>query len=347
VTRARAGSRVSTAIVGGGIAGLACADLLRGGRGTTVVYERSRGVGGRCATRRVSGQPVDHGASFLHGTNDEFLAAARGVPRAGILDGWPRLVEGAGPPCLPRAFEPHEHRLAYEGGLTSFPKHLAAGIDLRLGTHVTGLSGDSGGVRVHEEGGASIRADVVVLAVPPPSALKLIGPFAGDGREAAAMCALLGMIGAQACLTVLAGYPLEVARPSWDVCYPEDSPALQMISHDSAKRAAPRCVVLVIQARPCWSSAHLAEREETWSSVLVQEAANVLGAWVGSPSWVQAHRWRFAHSDRGSELSRPITLRVRGGGRLIVTGESFAAGGGIEAAWLAGRASARRVLEEE
>jgi len=46
-------------------------------------------------------------------------------------------------------------------------------------------------------------------------------------------------------------------------------------------------------------------------------------------------------------MSRPLFLRVHGGGRVIVTGESFAPGGGIEAAWLAGNASARRLREEE
>jgi predicted NAD/FAD-dependent oxidoreductase len=122
---------------------------------------------------------------------------------------------------------------------------------------------------------------------------------------------------------------------------------VQMIAHDSTKRAAPRCVVLVVEARPCWSLVHFDEREETWVAELVTEACHVAGAWAAKPSWVQAHRWRFARSDRGSELSRPLSLRIRGGGRVVVTGEAFAPGGGIETAWLAGNACARRLLEEE
>jgi predicted NAD/FAD-dependent oxidoreductase len=187
----------------------------------------------------------------------------------------------------------------------------------------------------------------VVLAVPAPTALALLAPLSGEGREAGAILALLRMIGSQSCLTAIAGYPVRADRPSWDICYPDDSAIVQMISHDSAKRAAPRFIVLVVQARPCWSLVHLEEREETWAAALVVEAARIVGAWAGKPSWVQAHRWRFARSDRGSELSRPLSTRVGGGGRIIVTGEAFAPGGGIEAAWLAGRASARRLLEEE
>ena len=44
--------------------------------------------------------------------------------------------------------------------------------------------------------------------------------------------------------------------------------------------------------------------------------------------------------------TRSVDAAVVGAG-VIVTGESFAPGGGIEAAWLAGNASARRFLEEE
>jgi hypothetical protein len=244
-------------------------------------------------------------------------------------------------------FEPFERRLAYADGLTVFPKHLALGLDVRLETPVAALSAASAGILVHTDAGASTWAPSVVLAVPPPTALKLLLPLAGEGREAAAVGALLGMIGSQACLTALAGYPLDAIRPSWDICYPDDSAIVQAISHDSTKRAAPRFVVFVVQARPCWSRVHLEEPENTWVAELIQEAARVVGPWAGRPSWVQAHRWRFARSDRGSEMSRPLALRVRGGGRVLVTGESFAPGGGIEAAWLAGNASARRLIEEE
>ena len=231
--------------------------------------------------------------------------------------------------------------------MTAFPKHLARQLDVRRETPVKTLSAASGGILIHAEGGASIWSRSVVIAVPPPTALTLLAPIAGEGRESGAIFALLRMIGSQSCLTAIAGYPGDADRPPWDVCYPDDSAIVQMISHDSVKRTAPRFVVLVVQARPCWSLAHLGEAEETWSAALVEEAARIVGAWAGQPSWVRSQRWRFARSDRGSEMSRPLSIRLGGGGRVIVTGEAFAQGGGIEAAWRAGRAAARRLLEEE
>src|SRR5512137_3067819 len=110
---------VDVAVVGGGVSGLACARALVAGGRRPVVLERARGVGGRCATHRVEGQPVDIGVFFLHGRDPAFVAALRAV-RGPRVEGWPREVRGAGRPCNSDAFAPGETRIAYEAGVTAF-----------------------------------------------------------------------------------------------------------------------------------------------------------------------------------------------------------------------------------
>ncbi|MFM7290648.1 MAG: FAD-dependent oxidoreductase, partial [Planctomycetia bacterium] len=67
-------------VVGAGIAGLAAAtELVAGGR-RVVVLEKSRGVGGRMASRRVGEAVCDHGAQFFTVRGEAFggiVAAAR------------------------------------------------------------------------------------------------------------------------------------------------------------------------------------------------------------------------------------------------------------------------------
>ena len=41
------------------------------------------------------------------------------------------------------------------------------------------------------------------------------------------------------CLALMAGYPPGTPPLEWDVCYPEESDALLMVSQDSAKRGSP------------------------------------------------------------------------------------------------------------
>jgi renalase len=64
---------------------------------------------------------------------------------------------------------------------------------------------------------------------------------------------------------------------------------------------------------------------------------------VTQPAWVHPHRWRWGRLEPANELSAPVEL---GGpwGRLSVTGDLFAPGGGVQAAWLSGDRAAERIL---
>lgn len=160
------------------------------------------------------------------------------------------------------------------------------------------------------------------------------------------MVRMLRMMSTVPCLTMLAGYPQEAPAPPWDVSYPEDSPVLQLLSHDSAKRAEPRFHCLVYQARPRWSRDHLEEPPEAWGAEILKEAGRRLGPWAARPAWVQAHRWRYARLEAGNELAGPVLCELDGGVRLGLAGELFSPGGGVEAAWASGRRLARRILEK-
>lgn len=333
-------------VVGAGVAGLACAQALAAGGVQALVLERARGVGGRCATRRVEGQPVDFGVSFLHGRDPAFLAAL-GEVEARQLPGWPSLVQGAGRPCQPDAFAEGEQRLAFAEGVSAFPKHLARGLDVRTGARVTGLSllaGEGGGVSIALEEGEPVEARDVVLALAAEQALGLLQGLGDAAPGLPAARALLGMSPSHACLTLIAGYAPEVSAPPWEVCYPEGSEVIQLIAHDSSKRERPSLLALVFQAHPRWSRAHL--DDEGWPAALLGEAARLLGPWAAAPRLTQAHRWRYARADLGAGFGAPLLCGLPGGGRIGVAGEGFAPGGGVEAAWGSGRVLARRILAE-
>ncbi len=333
-------------IVGAGVAGLACAGELRRAGSRAVVLERSRGVGGRCATRRVDGTPVDHGVAFLHGVDGRFLDAMREALGSGGIEGWPRRVAGEGPPCQPAAFVPSARRLAAGEGISAFPKALAEGIDVRRETQVVSIGASAGGVRVEIEGGAAVLAKDAVLALPAGQARGFLAPLAPQSRDVASACGILEGVASLPCLTLIAGYPSERPDPGWDILYPEESRVLQLVSHDSSKRTAARFRVLVFQARPLWSKARLDADPSSWGPELLAEAGAIVGPWASRPAWTEAKHWRHARAAAGDELAGPLLLRVPGGGRIGVAGEIFAPSGGVEGAWLSGRALARRLVQE-
>ena len=85
---------VRIAVIGAGIAGLACARELARADAKVTVFERSRGLGGRLGTRRQGNLAFDHGAQFITARSRSFVKYAEVAGRAGVLGRWsPRILE--------------------------------------------------------------------------------------------------------------------------------------------------------------------------------------------------------------------------------------------------------------
>lgn len=329
-------------VVGAGVAGIACArDLVATGH-HVIVLERSRGVGGRCATRRVDGQAVDHGVPFFHGSDGEFLASLRAGGAANVAEGWPRAIEGSGRPCEPRALAPGEERLALVAGATAFAKRLAQGLDVRTEVTVSRLEG---GERAGVVTGDDVvhHAPTVVLTPPAPQARALLENLLGTEPGLRSLAALLDGAEYDPCLTVIAGYPRGSPAPPWDLAYPDDSPLLQTLSHDSTKRGSAAATILVCQAGAAWSRSHVDEPPDAWAPLVLREAVRIAGDWAAAPEWVQAHRWRYSRGGPATRLAHPPLVTTERGARIGLAGDGFSRRGGVEGAWLSGRELARRI----
>jgi hypothetical protein len=329
-------------IVGAGCAGLSCARALRDAGQESIVLERARGVGGRAATRRVEGQPVDHGVLFYHGSDPGFLEALDAVPGT-ALEGWPRIAAGGGAPCLARAFSHTERRVAFADGVTAFPKFLARSLDVRRETRVEAIALERDRFDLEIAGAKTVETDTVVLALPAEQMRALLSTLPASPELDSAR-ALLSMLKTDPCLTLIAGYSLETAVPEWDVNYPSESDVLLLASHDSRKRSERRFHAFVYQGSAKFSRRRLDQDPATWTRAILAEAARLFGEWAEEPSFTQAHRWRFGRAN-AFPLSSPLLLRFSGGAALGLAGECFHPALGVEGAFLSGRALARRLLD--
>jgi renalase len=341
VNRIRQTECDDVAIVGAGIAGLSCADTLSAAGSRVVILDRSPGIGGRMATRRVEGQPVDHGVPFLHGASAKFRQL---VESCGPVIAWPERVTGEGKPCQPKAFSPLQWRLAPRRGVSQVAKVLANRQQLRVQceTEITEILPEKDEITV-QGANASIRAQTVVLALAHPQTLRLLRPLRSD-PQVAPVVELLSSCRSLPVLTVIAMYPLELS-PEWDLCYPRHSQLIHSISHDSSKRVDPKYLALVIHCLPRWSATHADQCKSAWGPQVLDELSQLLGPAFGTPHLVQFHRWRFARVGAECELQQPVVLNLAQGGRLALTGELFAPGGGAEAAFLAGCSLASRLIK--
>ena len=332
-------------IVGAGLAGLKAArDLQAAGR-RVVVLDKGRGVGGRAATRRWDGVPVDHGAQFFTARSEDFRAqvddwAARGVcfEWAKGFHQWDDDGRGVRPPDPSDDSHP---RYACRAGMSALGKDLAAGLaggTVRLGARVTAVrrAGEEWRVAVEgtEEGFAARR---VLVTLPPPQALAL---FEGDDLDPEARRALETVETTPSIAVLLRG---EVSAPDWQAIQLRDA-AISWLAMDSDKReeevAGGR--IFVLHGSGPFSLEWQEEKDiAEGARRMVARAGEIVGDWITRLPDRQVHRWRHAGVLHGWKDG----LFMRAAGGLFFGGDSFHEPK-IEGAWRSGQEAARALLEE-
>lgn len=304
----------SVAIIGAGMAGIACARALADAGHAPVVFDKGRGIGGRMATRRAGdGLQFDHGAQYVTARGPAFAAVLHGLARTGAAARWGAAGRHVGLP-----------------GMTGMVRTLASGLEVRQGVEVCALRPEGAGWRLDWPGGGAVFARVV-LAVPAPQAVALLP----DGHD---LAAAVGAARYDPCLTLMAAFP--GGSPAPFEAAADDGHALSWIALDSAKpgRAGP-LTAWVAQAAPDWSVRHLElDRDAIAASMLPLLCARI-GADPGTALHVAAHRWRYARVARAAG----VPFLRDGGGRLYAGGD-WCLGPRIEAAWASGTAIAADIL---
>ena len=153
------------AIIGAGMAGLACARALTLAGETVVVFDKSRGVGGRCATRRGDHGDYDHGAPYVQAWTVNFKAMLAAGVTTGSAREWP-------------AMDASETAPAFVGlpGMNAIVKPLVEGSDIRLARLVSRIERQGGSWALSDDAGVSLGVyDTLCLAIPSPQAQALLG----------------------------------------------------------------------------------------------------------------------------------------------------------------------------
>ena len=322
-----------TIVIGAGVSGLACAREIASSGADVLVLDKARGVGGRCATRRLAYQGAtvrfDHGLPFYPVNDARFHAL---LQHAGaVVDGWPARNVGAGPVCQPDALLPVFRRLALADGASALPKHLSDGLDVRLSTRATSIHAIPGGVEIRLEDGSALTTHRVVVALPVEQARA----FAADipiARE------VLGFFSSRPCLVVMGLWPgsgdlgWEITRPGGDVAHIADETT-------KGRPVPPGTRAMVIHASSRFSAEHLADPPETWLPLLLDACVPHTGEWIRTPLVHETHRWRYARVDPGTGLAGPLVTRL-GDGIVGWCGEAFDPHGGVAGAWRSGVALA-------
>ncbi|MDE5077462.1 MAG: FAD-dependent oxidoreductase [Trichodesmium sp. St2_bin6] len=345
------------AVIGAGIAGLVCAQELQQAGYSVLVLEKSRGVGGRMATRRVLGSRADHGVRYLEPTNKFLqqlinnLETQKNSPDAEpILRLWTdKIYQLTQPqkPLLPIA----KNCYIAPQGMNSVGKFLAQNLDIWFSRRVQTIqpiaeknwclkleiTNDAATEKPTE-----VIAKAIVLAIPAPQALMILEkPVAEIQPE---FIQRLGFVEYDPCITVMAGYSpaLQKKLPEWQAIVLPNDEYLNWVGLDSSKRPYPTQPIFVIQSSAKFATTHLDSPDlQPLGKELLEYTAQQLLPWLSSPEWLQVHRWRYAFCRQPLDvacLTTKLPLPLLGAG-------DWCGGNNIESAFASGLAAANSLSQ--
>jgi len=300
------------AVVGAGMAGIACARTLMQAGHNVTLFDKSRGVGGRMATRSTSFGSFDHGAQYFTVRDPRFalaLETAKGICKpwsansVRVLDTFGRVAAAALP-----ARDPH---WVATPGMNGLAKHWAKPLledgRLELETQVTRIERDplnkkqwqlrtSGMPGSPEAQHVFSGFDSVVLAMPHPQTEDLLQKSA----QAARLVRDIRRVQVAPCWTLILAFPQAIQPnmahlgPQWNAARSTHH-RIAWLARESSKPGRAGVERWTVQASAAWSHEHLEDDAARVQAKLLKAFTEVTGI-RAEPHFAAVHRWRYAQT---------------------------------------------------
>ena len=340
-TRSLYKSQPRVAIIGAGISGLLCARTLQDHGLSVKVFEKSRGVGGRMATRRAAnGQRFDHGAQYFTVRDERFERYMRAWMQDGIVAEWKgpivTLTSGETEPK-----ESSTKRFVAVPSMNAICKHLASELDIKLDVRVIGLEHSSDFWQLQQDDRTSLgEFDYVITSAPAAQSGELLACVPHLQEKAIAT----RMSGCWAAMLAFDDAPdlafdaafVHESLLSW-IARNDTKPGRD--AHSEVKAGREACWVL--HASPDWTDRHIDDDASAVLPQLIDAFWQVTGATRREPSFATAHRWRFAIPPEPLEDRCLFDSELR-----IGACGDWCSGPRVECAFLSGMAMGGRLLAQ-
>lgn len=347
----------TVAVVGAGVAGLSCAKALQAAGWRPTVFEKSRGPSGRVTTKRSDLGTFDQGPMCFSAQSDAFRTAVDLWAHRGVVQPWSVASTAIA-----------QDAWVATPGMSALGKHLAQGLTVQTGERVTQVLRNGAWAQTPENARPQYALvlrdehfvdrltepfDAVVVATPAEQAVSLLAAVSDAARLAAT-------VRSDPCWSVMLAFDTPCGEPKdWLDLHstdgaPEDCGFVVAV-RDSAKPGrdpvAGVCERWVLHASAEWSVKHLEASaadvaEAGWQALRsrwLQPGAVAREAHQPPerPHWMAAHRWRYSQPVNPIRLTHVWQPQRRVGTCGDWLGDASL--GGIERAWLGGKALAHAI----
>lgn len=340
-------SKLNIAVIGAGMAGLKAASTLHKTGMSVTVFEKSRGLGGRLASRRTEFGHFNHGAQYVTARDPGFNAFLQEATEFNAARNWaPNLHRGqstdtsANDTLSPIAR--HVGNLAVEQWYQGAPqmnkliRPLVLPFAIQKQHRITRIEPiNKYSFMLHDDlDGTFGPFDGVIVSAPAPQTADILRPLAPR-------YAPIDEVVMAPCWAVMAAFekPLPTGFDAMlHPCAEISWAARSTQSNDMFHRRTPDPWVL--HASPNWSRAHLEEDKDRVIEKLLTVLRDASGIKLPELHSVQAHRWRYARTEVPLGISHLNGMN----GRVIAAGD-WCLGARVEAAWRSGQSAAHAMIE--
>ncbi|WP_323750933.1 NAD(P)/FAD-dependent oxidoreductase [Marinobacter sp.] len=311
------------AVIGSGLAGLTAAIMLGQSGHRVRVFEKSRGPGGRMASKRVADGAVDVGAQYFTSRSPAFLEFLEQYAGNNCFGSWAATF---GFQQSDKSWQPFPDEPRYVGipRMTAITRRLSEHVELTAQVRIARLNRI--GARwqlVCTEGKEHGEFDQVVVTAPPAQTQELLA--------ASGLTSLMNETQAPGgdilpCWAV-AAYFTEAPPAAFDAMRP-DSDVLYWVANNSSKPGRNDSGQWwVLHATAEWTEANVDASPERVSYDLLAAFRQLTG-FNGAASESVTHRWLYARSE---SRVKPVYLWNQSEG-VGIAGD-WLVGGRVEGAW--------------
>jgi len=326
-------------VVGAGLTGVGIAYRLRDEPISVTILEKSRGVGGRAATRRKNGCRYDHGANYIKDSDTRTTELLKTLGDDGLFEisqpVWTFDADGEISP----GDRQESHKWTWTKGITQFAKRLLAetDADLQTTTRVDALDRrDNEWTLTDTDGLTHGPFDAVVLTPPAPQTAELLAETQIESERPSTLAELTEAVRAvpfRTIRTLVLQYPFELDLPYYALVNTDRDHEIGWLSRESCK---PEHVpdgqeLLIVQMAPEWSAGHYDEPLASAADRVAALVADLLDdERLREPGWVDDQGWRYGLPNKKLDVDTVAAIEAE---KLSLAGD-----------WLAGRGRAHEAM---
>jgi predicted NAD/FAD-dependent oxidoreductase len=343
-------SAISVGIIGAGVAGAGAAYALRDMNAQVRIFEKSRGVCGRAATRRKNGCRYDHGANYIKDADARTTELIPTLGTDGLVDIGKPVWTFEEDEEISSGESREEYKWTWENGMTQLAKRLLAETpaSVQNQTRIESLSyssSDNTWSITDTEGTRYGAFDVVLLTPPAPQTADILAQSEWNDPHREDLITAVRDIDYRTIRTVVLHYPFRESYPWYALVNTDKNHPIGWASREECKtnHVPDGESLFIVQMSPDWSTEHYDAPLETAADDTAQKLAALLDdARYLEYDWADDQGWRYALPNNGIETHQTEYGQQAG---LYIAGDWVAGRGRVNEALWNGYDAASEVAE--